>query len=403
MSGTVSCQSGLIRGWNKASVETITVYYFLLSLHLLFLSLVTGVSHTSLCCSDSVEDEFRVFTVRIWKANASHQNSSPWMKNVVTLRFVSEDSHEWRSSCVFSKQSVMDMLATGSSDTGSQSAAASNHVSAQFSADRHQQVKACVVMSHLLPHQVYAKLCYWDRHYNWITVQTPRCLTEITDYTKSCGWLSGQPVTNNTHVGWWTQVPDLFSQPAVEFNVPSSPCSLLQPEAENLASAQGVNWNANRVSLTPIIGLQLLVWEQIELQYSQVLTDVTDWYVWGLQPPHKCKSRAPTLNSHFRAAGFWLALTLMKDIKKVQLSLETEQHTNDLFRYKPLFWNKDQTAADLITVCTFPARQFNNTRVLYLSQMPLFPMGAVPEEGSLSSSSESFEWCQSTTFHQVKA
>lgn len=52
---------------------------------------------------------------------------------------------------------------------------------------------------------------------------------------------------------------------------------------------------------------------------------------------------------------------------------------------------KDQTAADLITVCTFPACQFNNTSVLYLSQMLSFPMGAVPEEGSLSSSSESFE------------
>lgn len=57
-----------------------------------------------------------------------------------------------------------------------------------------------------------------------------------------------------------------------------------------------------------------------------------------------------------------------------------------LFKNFSLFVGKDQTAADPITVCTFTACQFNNTRVLYLSHMPSFPMGAEPGEGSASSS-----------------
>lgn len=58
---------------------------------------------------------------------------------------------------------------------------------------------------------------------------------------------------------------------------------------------------------------------------------------------------------------------------------------NDLFMCKPSsFVGKDQTATDPITVCTFTACQFHKTRVLHLSHMPSFPMGAVPDEGSLA-------------------
>lgn len=66
-------------------------------------------------------------------------------------------------------------------------------------------------------------------------------------------------------------------------------------------------------------------------------------------------------------------------------SLKRVVRLHDLFMSKPSsFAGEDQTAADPITVCTFTACQFNNTRVLYLSHMLSFPMGAVPEERSLS-------------------